>query len=524
MKLSNVFQQIVIHPILIGIYPLLFFYSHNQSELRPGVLVTPLSIALLIVFLTWSLLYPFYRSARKSGLLASVALLLFYSFGVLLSLLKRVPLFNPATAVFILYGVAILLVLWFLSKKDHYLHTATNFATIVVLVLIGLVLTHTVPYEFGKYQQRVAKKKIVISDQNHIQRENELVERSVYFIILDSYARNDVLMKNYNFDNAQFTQFLENKGFQVVPQSTTNYTYTHMVLSSALNMEYHDKLLIEQGTERAVIEPLLISKFHNNTVSDVFKSEGYKVINLASGWGPTEMLESADINIQPTSSFSLFGTPIDLNDFNLNFLHTTALSPFIRESLNDVLRNKMLYNFKRLEGIPYMRGKKFVVAHFLLPHQPFLFDKDGNEAAETGNELGNLEDIPKIRKLYIDQLQFANTKVESAVEKILERSRVTPIIIVMSDHGPLEPGLIGYPKEPPETLIQERMSNFAAFHLPDEGSRLLYDSITPVNTFRLIFSHYFGKDYELLEDKNYFSWADEYYKLYNVTEQSQGKK
>jgi len=28
----------------------------------------------------------------------------------------------------------------------------------------------------------------------------------------------------------------------------------------------------------------------------------------------------------------------------------------------------------------------------------------------------------------------------------------------------------------------------------------LYDNISPVNTFRLIFSQYFGADYPLLED------------------------
>ena len=33
---------------------------------------------------------------------------------------------------------------------------------------------------------------------------------------------------------------------------------------------------------------------------------------------------------------------------------------------------------------------------------------------------------------------------------------------------------------------------------------ILYESISPVNTFRVIFDNYFGTDLGLLEDKHYF--------------------
>lgn len=35
--------------------------------------------------------------------------------------------------------------------------------------------------------------------------------------------------------------------------------------------------------------------------------------------------------------------------------------------------------------------------------------------------------------------------------------------------------------------------------------RYLYDTITPVNTFRVLLTAYFGADYELLDDRSYFS-------------------
>ena len=59
------------------------------------------------------------------------------------------------------------------------------------------------------------------------------------------------------------------------------------------------------------------------------------------------------------------------------------------------------------------------------------------------------------------------------------------------------------------------MSIFSAYYLPDQNTDLIYDSITPVNSFRLILNTYFNTDYKLLEDKSYFS---DYGHPYNFTD------
>jgi len=45
----------------------------------------------------------------------------------------------------------------------------------------------------------------------------------------------------------------------------------------------------------------------------------------------------------------------------------------------------------------------------------------------------------------------------------------------------------------------------------------MYPSITPVNTFRLIFNAYFGTDLKLLPDISYFSNWDNPYGFTDVT-------
>ncbi len=56
-----------------------------------------------------------------------------------------------------------------------------------------------------------------------------------------------------------------------------------------------------------------------------------------------------------------------------------------------------------------------------------------------------------------------------------------------------------------------------AYYIPNEAASSLYPSITPVNSFRLIFDSYFGTDLGLLEDRNYLAT---YEMPYDISETS----
>jgi len=90
---------------------------------------------------------------------------------------------------------------------------------------------------------------------------------------------------------------------------------------------------------------------------------------------------------------------------------------------------------------------------------------------------------------------------EALADEILARSEVPPIIVLQADHGP-----------------SEEMGIFNAFYFPEDGRSYLYPSITPVNTFRLIFDFYFGTNLGLLEDRSYFSNYGHPYEFIRVTD------
>ena len=79
-------------------------------------------------------------------------------------------------------------------------------------------------------------------------------------------------------------------------------------------------------------------------------------------------------------------------------------------------------------------------------------------------------------------------------------SEIDPIIIIQSDHGSEFPD-----SATRENKIREKMANFNSYRLPNGGQEILYDEITSVNSFRVIFNYYFNGDYDLLDDKSYWS-------------------
>ncbi len=96
-----------------------------------------------------------------------------------------------------------------------------------------------------------------------------------------------------------------------------------------------------------------------------------------------------------------------------------------------------------------------------------------------------------------------------------------PIIIIQADHGTasgFNEHSLNNAQYVTTKMLQERMRIFNTYYLPSFEYIQLYDSITPVNTFRIIFNHYFDTNYELLNNKSYFSTSQAPFRFVDVTE------
>jgi hypothetical protein len=89
-----------------------------------------------------------------------------------------------------------------------------------------------------------------------------------------------------------------------------------------------------------------------------------------------------------------------------------------------------------------------------------------------------------------------NDQIKLLVEHLLKNSPSRPVIILQGDHG--GGYLSGWLKE------RDRFGILNAYYVPDDCRRELYESITPVNTFRLLLNSCFGEELEKLPDNSFF--------------------
>ncbi len=242
----------------------------------------------------------------------------------------------------------------------------------------------------------------------------------------------------------------------------------------------------------------------------MFKQLGYQTVAVESGFSPTE-LDNADVylsmNNRPGGPDYLGG----INLFESLVMRTsggellyraiTYMPPVVKSFLDAAYtehRDRILFAFDALEKIPTLPGHKFVFVHILAPHEPFVFGPHGEIVGRQypfslNNDL-ETKDSNVYRVGYRDQVNYINSRVLPVLQKIIQSSPTPPVIVVQGDHGPLAR----------VSSENGRMTIFNAYYFPGVDNNNLYPTITPVNTFRLIFDTYFGAQLSLLNDKSYF--------------------
>lgn len=514
-------KSIVVHPFLLAAYPVLFLYSHNIGETVLREIFAPLAITVGLTLLAWYILGIILKNWKKSGVIVSLFLVLFFSYAYFRAPLKEKTLILLISLVWIaLFMLGSLLTV--VSRKDFAKYTLI--LNVIAGALIAMPVLNIIAHQLRNVRQ-ISRDLNPIPIQTDSQSTTQKQSSpDIYFIILDAYAREDILRQIYNFDNSEFIDFLRKKGFYIAERSASNYCQTGLSIGSCFNLSYLDEQVEKIGENNTSHLPLNIV-IQNSLIFDYLKKQGYKIVAFASDKPELELQNVADNYIKQ-------GTPINL--FYNAFKNMTPL-PYItlfKSNFNefDKYRRSILYILDNVGEIPnHFQSPKFVFVYIEAPHPPFVFGPNG-EAKNTEKwlndhdgdwliRLGRLS-LEEYRKHYKEQLIFINGRMKKVVNEILKNSEHPPIIMILGDHGPRS-GMVWEDQE--KTNVCECMSILNAYYLPNNGDKLLYPQISPVNSFRVILNYYFGQQFDLLPDKHYFSKAKYLYKFYDVTERVRNK-
>lgn len=483
-----------LYPFLLAIQPLTNLYFTNLRTLAVSFIIPPLLAIEGFTALAFVFFLIATRSRSRAAVLSAIIVVATLDYGefyaVIQSLLSQLAIPISHQYVFPAWiGVwTILLIVCLRTPRLSVgLGTLLNVISIAMLTVVVLPGMAQLGQDLlGPYRVPTGQGPQGRGTGGHV----ELVELpDVYYIILDGYGRADVLEDLLGFDNSGFVVAMSDLGFYVAGESRSNYSQTLHSLSSSLNMVYHPGSLTP-GSAGEFSESImgLISQIQDNRVMREFRSMGYKIINLASGFEATDTITLADENVHST----LF------NQVNSEVIETTLLRPVSGLMAAIGRRENVLGAFDSLRQVASSPDHTFVLAHILIPHPPYVFDRAGNIPSVIA-----LDDTLVSSWLpsegYGDQVAFVNSLVLATVEAVLAQSDTPPIIIIQGDHGP----------ESDWMRPRERMPILNAYYLPGGGSEFLYPSISPVNTFRLVLDLYFGRHYGLVPDVAVFStYAD----------------
>ena len=162
----------------------------------------------------------------------------------------------------------------------------------------------------------------------------------IYYIILDGYARDDVLVERYGVSHNSLTEHLRHTGFYVAQASQANYVQTYLSLASTLNMVYLDPLAqaMPAITDRRPLSHLI----ENNVVVSGLKTLGYTTVLLSSDYYATSDMAQIDLCLcevfRPT-------------DFETQWLAQTPLGaiPSVMDAAYTAHRNKVMRTFELLQ-------------------------------------------------------------------------------------------------------------------------------------------------------------------------------
>ncbi len=494
MKSRKIFH-IPLFPFFIGVYPALFYLGENISEVEIVDSSRVFVVVLISICLLFLILRMLIRDWDRAAMLCSIIASLFFSYGHIYTLLKPVSVFGVTLGRhrYLMALFLILLVLgtrWVLIRKDFSkLTSRLNLLSLLICLLpVVQILSFTIITRSSNIQS-------IEPDQTLLPTGIETYP-DIYYIIPDAYTRDDTLMEVYSYDNTPFLEALEDRGFYVARCSQSNYAWTRLSLGSSLNLDYIQVVLPSQ--ESVYLDHLV----KDNLVVGIFESMDYKIISFDTAFPPT-LWYHADylFSYKRDNSWEHFISH-GLREYEALFFRTTAglvlldvesllqgkVQELVYESPKRDRYVRVEYNLDKLDTVPLMASPKFVFAHINIPHEPYIFSKTGKFIPNQADDIVG----------YRQQIEYMNSRILDLVDVILAQSSVPPIIVIQGDHGGVE------------TVNDYRRTNILnAYYFPNGGVDALYPSITPVNTFRLIFDTFFGTDYGLLPDVSYYShWRD----------------
>lgn len=472
-----------LHPPFVAIFPVLAVYSANTGLFPLHDLFRPAMIAVGVGMAVWMITALLSRSFEKGALIAS------FLIGALWVGRKIGDALHFPFASWILLLVALGVAGLLIRRGKLGTPLLNRFA--IVLVVISAV-------SIGWRSRPTAN----VADASKTGSAAPSASPDVFVLLLDGYGRADQLKRVMGWDNQPFLGVLRDKGFKVLEKNRSNYCQTALSLGAMLNLDYVQTLLPTVSPENGARDPLIDLVNRPKIVRDL-RTAGYESIAVTTGF-PSFEFQGFDLVISDPPTVTYFESVL------LDFL-PIDISDQTSESQFEARRKTLTNAFTELKKLTAPTARpRFVFAHIIAPHPPFVFDGEkpapkplgGFNFFDGSDYMTFVGNRDSYTKGYRGQLAWVNARVEDLLRTLTSRTDRPPIILIQGDHGSkreLDQNDRG------KTDLDEAMSPIAAYYVPKAIGDQIDDSTTPVNVMRLVAEYVTGRELGKLPDKSYYS-------------------
>jgi len=488
-----------IHPLLFGVYPVLFLWSQNLAEVSAGDTSDVLGATFLAAGGVMLLAWLAFQDRARGALFITPGILAFLLYNHVARI--GVPVEVERGAIVALLAIGLVLAL---KLPDRWIGRADTGLRILAVALIVTTLATILPAEITK----ATTPQTVVAAGKTLPSTTTAQKRDVYWLIFDRYGSDRSFQIGYDTKNP-LTPWLKAHGFDVLADSHANYVGTAQSLSTTANLTPLDKLTKGVPVTSNSYLPIY-GHLQGSLAVRQFQALGYRYLHLGSWWNPTRYDSAADrnYNADGVSDFTAAVVESSIVPVLSKAFIPRALPP--TESAKHLKHDTFALN--KLDQLPAESGPKFVWAHILLPHPPYVFDANGNYI-ESPQHAGISDKVA-----WKGQLEYTNKRIETFLEELLAKPEAEqPIIILQADEGPWPNAYardkVGFNWATASAdQLEMKFGILNAWYVPGgtKGLGLRQDQ-SAINTFPTLFDKYYGLDYPTLPDTVYAAgWARPY--------------
>jgi hypothetical protein len=463
-----------IYIFLFSIYPILFLYYQNISEVTFREILPPMALAVVFTVILWFFLKLIYQSKEKRALVIFIILLTVFYFKFIYDLIIEIigPFSKPfshLSSIILICGFLVFL-FYRIRKSKHLFFNVGKILNIIMLVLLAWNIGGILIYHIHNVKIRNAR--FYLKKTGFLKPSPTSLKPDIYCFFVYEFASLETIADLFHYDNSEFAERLQAAGFFIAQKSRGLYEWTPEAIAAVLNMEK-----VPEKTDPGIL-------VKQNKVTRFLKEQGYEIYDFPYG-GLTALSDSAKHFFYSQERSSIF-----FNDFYKTLIEMSVFYSWVQSWQNDedkyslFFRKRILYVFEQMPAIVKMAGPKFVLVHLFSPHAPFVFNKDGGVVApEHSIDYSD-------RKYYLEQYLYISRRLAETAEMILKESATPPIIVALSDHG-----YRGSFRKPLLHIVSnsEKRKIFLSLYLPGYPYAQLGATLSPLNVFRIILNHYFGQ-------------------------------